>query len=124
MHPSLLCLFVISSVAFAQPQRPNLTAQREAMKRLTFLVGTWSGDATTMRPNNTVKVKQTEQVTSKLDGLMLLIEGTGRNPDSGEVLFRALATVSYDDIAGMYRFRAYNDGSYLDTELKVPENGF
>ncbi len=24
----------------------------------------------------------------------------------------------------MYHFRAYNDGSYLDTDLKVPENGF
>ena len=24
----------------------------------------------------------------------------------------------------LYRFRAYNDGSYVDTELKVPDNGF
>ena len=39
-------------------------------------------------------------------------------------MFRALATVSYDDAAGVYHFRAYNDGSYLDTELKVPDRGF
>jgi hypothetical protein len=51
--------------------------------------------------------------------LVLLIEGTGRNPDSGEVMFRALATVAYDDVAGVYHFRAYNEGSYLDTGLKV-----
>ena len=39
-------------------------------------------------------------------------------------MFRALATVSYDETAGVYHFRAYNDGSYLDTDLKVPERGF
>ena len=124
MRATLLCWLVLSSGSFAQPQRPDATAQREAMKKLAFLQGTWSGDATTMRPNQTIKVKQTEQVSYKLDGLVLLIEGTGRNPDSGEVMFRALATVSYDDIAGVYHFRAYNDGNYLDAELKVPENGF
>ena len=94
------------------------------MKKLAFLVGTWTGDATTMRPDQTIKVKQTEEVSYKLDGLVLLIEGTGRNPDSGDVMFRALATVAYDDIAGVYHFRAYNEGGYLDAELKVPENGF
>jgi hypothetical protein len=94
------------------------------MKKLAFLVGTWTGDATTVRTNQKIKVKQTEEVSYKLDGLVLLIEGTGRNPETGEVMFRALATVSYDDAASVYHFRAYNDGSYLDTEVKVPENGF
>jgi hypothetical protein len=124
MRAALMCCLVISSAAFAQPQRPNVAAQREAMKKLAFLVGTWTGDATTMRPDQTIKVKQTEQVSYKLDELLLLIEGTGRNPDSGKVMFRALATVSYDDVAKAYHFRAHNDGSYLDAELKVPENGF
>ena len=123
MRAAWFCLLAMST-AFAQPSRPNINAQRKAMERLAFLVGTWSGDATTIRPNQTIRVKQTEQVAYKLDGLILLIEGTGRNPDSGEVLFRALATVAYDDVAGVYRFRAYNDGSYVDTELKVPDNGF
>src|SRR6266550_1311789 len=117
MRLTLLCWLAISCTAFAQPQRPNVTAQRDAMKKLAFLVGTWTGDATTLRPNQAIKVKQTEQVGYKLDGLVLLIEGTGRNPDSGDVMFRALATVSYDDVAGAYHFRAYNDGSYLDAEL-------
>jgi hypothetical protein len=124
MWTRLFCWFVIACTAFAQPQRANVTTQREAMKKLGFLVGTWTGEATTVRPNQTIKVKQTEQVSYKLDGIVLLIEGTGRNPDSGEVMFRALATGSYDDAAGVYHFRAYNDGSYLDTELKVPANGF
>jgi hypothetical protein len=40
------------------------------------------------------------------------------------VKFRALVTVSYDEATATYRFRAYNDGAYLDTELKVPDHGF
>ena len=59
-----------------------------------------------------------------MNGLVLLIEGTGRNPTTGDVMFNALATVSYDDATSTYQFRAYNDGRYLDTELKVPTNGF
>ena len=124
MRTRLLCWFAIACTVFAQPQRPNVKAQGEAMKKLAFLVGTWTGDATTARSNQTFNVKQTEQVSYKLDGLVLLIEGTGRNPENGEVMFRALATVSYDDATGVYHFRAYNDGSYLDTELKVPDRGF
>ena len=124
MRIALVCWFAIACTAIAQTQRSDVKAQGEAMKRLAFLVGTWTGDATTVRSNQKIKVKQTEEVSYKLDGLVLLIEGTGRNPESGEIMFRALATVSYDDSAGVYRFRAYNDGSYLDTELKVPDQGF
>ena len=124
MRPRLFFWFAIAGIAFAQPPRPNVKAQADAMKKLAFLAGTWTGDATTARANQKIKVRQTEEVTYKLGGLVLLIEGTGRNPESGEVMFRALATVSYDDAAGVYHFRAYNDGSYIDTELKVPDKGF
>ncbi len=121
---TVVCSILFASLCCGQ-QAPNLPAQREAMKKLAFLVGKWSGGATTSRgPNETVKVKQTEEVQFKLGGLLLLIEGTGRNPDTAEVMFNALATISYDEAAKAYRFRAYNDGRYLDTDLKVPENGF
>jgi hypothetical protein len=56
------------------------------MKKLSFLVGTWTGDATTVRPDQTIKVKQTEEVSYRLDGLVVLIEGAGRHPDSSEVM--------------------------------------
>ena len=120
MRIGLLCWFAIASTVFAQPQRPNVKAQGEAMKKLTFLVGTWTGDALTAGANEKIKVKQTEEVSFKLDGLVLLIEGTGRNPENGEVMFRALATVSYDDAAGVYHFRAYNDGSYSRRRTQGP----
>jgi hypothetical protein len=66
---------------------------------------------------------QTEDVEYKLDGLLLLIEGKSTSAD-GKVLFSALATITYDDASHTYRFRGYNDGHYLDTDLTVPTNGF
>jgi hypothetical protein len=118
------CFFVLGFTSYAQ-QQPNVAAQREAMKKLAFLVGTWSGDAIVIRgPGDPIKVRQTEEVQYKLNGLVLLIEGTGRNLSTGDVMFNALATIAYDDTANAYRFRAHNDGRYLDTDLKVSTNGF
>ena len=54
---------------------------------------------------------------------MLLIEGTGHGA-GGQAVYHALATVSYDDAANAYRFRAYNDGRFLDTALTVATNAF
>ena len=110
--------------AYAQ-QAPDVAAQRAAMRKLSFLVGTWTGDASAVvGPRGPVKVSQTEEVQAKLDGLILTVEGTGRNPSNGEVVFRAFATISYDDAGRVYRFRSYNDGRYLDTELTVLDKGF
>jgi hypothetical protein len=34
-----------------------------------------------------------------------------------------MLTLSYEDETGAYRMRAYNDGRYLETELKLAEDG-
>ncbi|HTS25334.1 MAG TPA: hypothetical protein VMH81_05645 [Bryobacteraceae bacterium] len=119
----LICALSFTSVLFAQ-QQPNVAAQRQAMKKLEFLVGHWSGTASVVRgTGEPLKLTQTEDVQFKLDGLVLLIEGTGRGAD-GQAVYHALATVSYDDAANAYHFRAYNDGRYVDTALAVTSNAF
>ncbi|MCX6629569.1 MAG: hypothetical protein NTW28_18275 [Candidatus Solibacter sp.] len=105
-------------------QQPNAAAQREAMKKLDFLVGQWSGPASVSRgPGEPLKLTQSETVQFKMDGLVMLVEGTGRDA-AGKIVFQALATICYDDATSTYRFRAYNDGRYLDTDLKVTPKGF
>jgi hypothetical protein len=105
--------------------RPNPTVQREAMQKLAFLVGQWKGEATvTMGPGGPKQLQQTEDIQFKLGGLVLLVEGTGRDPASGTVEFNALATISFDEASGTYRFRAYSGGNYLETELRLKERGF
>jgi hypothetical protein len=123
----LAAAFMISfnlSLAAQQPAPNGADAQREAMRKLSFLAGHWSGPAIIARgPGEALHLTQTEDVEYKLDGLTLLIEGKSTSAD-GKELFSALATIAYDDVSHTYRFRAYNDGHYLDTELSVPANGF
>ncbi len=114
------------SLPLASQQRASnsLDAQREAMRKLAFLAGHWSGPVTILRgPGEPLHLKQTETVEYKLDGLVLLIEGQSTSTD-GKVLFSALATIAYDDSSHTYRFRAYNDGHYIDAELSVLDQGF
>jgi hypothetical protein len=119
--------FLISfslSLAAQQPPSNSVDLQREAMRKLSFLAGHWSGPVTIVRgPDEALHLTQTEDVEYKLDGLVLLIQGKSTSAD-GKVQFSALATVAYDDASHTYHFRAYNDGHYLDTELSVPANGF
>jgi hypothetical protein len=118
-------LLLLSHPLAAQPPVSNgVDAQREAMRKLSFLVGHWSGPVTILRgPGEALHLTQTEDVEYKLDGLVLLVEGKSTGAD-GKVVFSALATIAYDDASHAYRFRAYHEGHYLDAELLVPANGF
>jgi hypothetical protein len=112
-----------ASLVLAQP-RPNPEVQREAMQKLAFLVGLWKGEATVwVGPEGQKRIQQTEDVQFELGGLVLLIEGTGRNPATGAVEFNALATVSFDEASSSYRVRAYHGGNYVDAEMKVRDRG-
>ena len=111
-------------LAAQQPPSNSVDAQREAMRKLSFLAGHWSGPVNIVRgAGEPLHLTQTEDVAYKLDGLILLVEGKSTSAE-GKVIFSALATIAYDDASHTYRFRAYNDGHYLDTELSVPANGF
>jgi len=106
------------------PRTPDIESQRSAMKKLEFLVGKWSGEARVFRlTNQPVELVQTEEAYYKLDGLLLIIEGIGRNRSDGKTALQALGVVSYDDETGTYRMRAYNDGRYLETELTLSDSG-
>lgn len=106
------------------PRAPNVEAQRTAMKKLEFLVGDWSGEATVLRgPGQFAEMTQTESAQFKLDGLVLMIEGVGRAKTDGKVSLQALGLISFDDDTGTYRMRAFNDGRWLETEVKLAAGG-
>lgn len=115
---------LIPVLAAQSPDRSGVDAQREAMHKLAFLSGRWTGPITVFRgPGEPLHLTQTEVVEYKLDGLVLLIEGKSTSSD-GKVLISALATVSYDEDSKGYRIRAYNGGHYVDSELSVSSSGF
>jgi hypothetical protein len=116
---------LLSVPCMAQLTRvPDIEAQRAAMKKLGFLTGKWSGEARLLRGSGEpLELIQTEEAQYKLDGLVLTIEGIGRTKVDGKIALQAFAVVSYDDEVGAYRMRAYNDGRYLETEIKLADDG-
>jgi hypothetical protein len=84
----------------------------DEMKKLDFLVGTWKGEASLqMGPGKRETVLQTETVTSKAGGKVLLVEGLGRrkmeNGSAGDVVHDAIALISWDKARNTYRFNAH-----------------
>jgi hypothetical protein len=74
------------------------------MKKLSFLIGEWSGEAAVLRgPAQYVNLVQTEHAQFKLDGLILMIEGVGRTKAYGAPPLQALGLISFDDASGQYR---------------------
>ncbi len=104
------------------PRTPNVETQRAAMKKLEFLVGEWSGEASVLRgAGQFVDLTQTESAQFKLDGLLLVIEGVGRAKSDGSPVLQALGLISFEDDAGIYCMRAFNDGRWLETEVKLAD---
>jgi hypothetical protein len=106
------------------PSKPDVEVQRAAMKKLSFLIGKWSGEASVLRaPGQFVDLDQTEEAQFKLDGLVLMIEGVGRRKPDGTFALQALGLISFDDEPGTYRMRAFNDGRWLESEVKLASEG-
>ena len=62
---------------------------------------------------------QTEEVHYKLDGLVLVIEGIGRRKSDSQPVIQALGIISFDDETATYYMRAFNNGRFLETEVKL-----
>ncbi len=122
MFSMLACL---AATAVQQPPRsPDVNAQRQAMKRLGFLVGQWQGQGRMLRaPGEWIEFNQTEHGEYKLDGLLLVIEGEGRAKSDGRLVLQAYGIVSYDDATGKYHMRAFNDGRWLESDIALADNG-
>ena len=126
MHSVLVVLAVALVIpCMAQtPRMPDVEAQRAAMKKLGFLIGKWSGEARRLgQAGAPVELIQTESAEYKLDGLLLVIEGVGRTKDGGKLELQAFGMISYDDATSTYRMRAFNDGRWVETEVKLIDVG-
>src|SRR5437868_12634571 len=103
----LAAVVIFLGPAWSLAQVPA-AAEREAMKKLDFLVGEWKGEGwMEFAPGQRRTFKGTEVVQSKLDGLLVTIEGLHRGQVGGRgdevVVHNAFALVSYDDKANRYR---------------------
>lgn len=108
-------------LAHAQGTAPE--SLKQEMQKLSYMAGKWKGEASMRQPNGTMlRVNQEEDIQFKLDGTVLLIEGTGRNPVDNTISFNALAILSYSQQTREYKLKSYvMDGNQTDAYFKIVE---
>jgi hypothetical protein len=118
-------LFVLPSAGIAQAPVPD--ESKAALAPIMWLAGSWAGEATFTDRSGTRAIRQTEEVRPALDGSLLVVEGTGREPtaegEPGTVVFRAFAVLSAGDAPGRFRFAAWQGGRYVDARAEITEDG-
>jgi hypothetical protein len=106
------------------------SAQLQAMKKLDFLVGEWQGEGwTEFVPGQRRTSPISEKVRPGLGGMILIIEGLGKKKVDEKqeevVVHNALAIISYDAQAKLYRVRSYlANGRSTDAEAEFVDGGF
>ena len=117
----------VASAPAGLAQAPVPEEVRAAMAPLAWLAGNWAGEATIVERGGTRVLHQSEEVRQALEGSLLVVEGTGREPASGsslgEVVFRAFAVMSAGDEPGRYRVAAWQSGRFVDARAEVDEDG-
>lgn len=122
MKTAWLALLLLLSAPASFAAEPPAAAS--AMHKAAFLVGHWQGDGwIVMGPQHTrYTFRETETITAKQGGTLLLIEGAGHDAQ-GKGIHDALAVMSWDAAAQHYRWQAWSDGAhYIDTTATVGDN--
>lgn len=115
-------------VALLGQGRPDpaklLSAQKEAMAKLSFMDGVWRGSAWTLLPSGEKHtITQTERIGPFLDGSVKVIEGRGYDPD-GKVTFNAFGTVSFNPATQAYTLHSHAMGQVGDFNLTPTAEGY
>lgn len=108
------------------PARPDITAQQQAMERISFMTGKWRGDGWVLNGDSRYEFRQTEHVRYNLDGAILLIDGRGFSKDGAadaEPYFSAFAVVSFNDRKEKYQFQSYSRGYAGTYDASVMDDG-
>ena len=118
----LLALLILSiNPTFAQYID---SLQVNEMKKVQWLAGNWEGEGWMMFGQEEKHTfLQTETVTSKLNGLLLAIEGLGTVGES-KIIHNAFAVLSFDSENQRFVMRAHKaDGAFTEADALVNDNG-
>lgn len=131
MRVIILLVFCSALLTERLMAQSNEVGSKEKMKPFTFWVGRWQGEGSIqMGAGEPKRSSVDETIDSKLDGMLLLIEGIGKSIDPStsqeQVVHHALAVLSYNPLSGQYKFSSYlKDGRSTDAWLiTTGENKF
>lgn len=108
------------------PLPPNISAERAALGKLDFMLGTWKGTGWMMLgPGKKAEFTQTEIVERRLDGSLITVEGDGRDAANPERhIHSAFATLYFLAIPHEYHFTAFSAGNRVDVIPVIGDKTF
>jgi hypothetical protein len=121
----VLVIAVLLHVLIVEELVAQETGDKEKMKVFDAWIGRWQGESSMqMGPGEPRKATMDETIQSKLDGMILVVEGIGKAPHTQTkediVVHHAFAILSYDKASGQYKFKTYlKDGRSADAWLTV-----
>ena len=121
---SLICWLLL---ALAVPVLAEEGAAAEGpMDAVAGMVGTWTGEGwIRMGPGEPIPFDSKETVESRLGGQALVVEGEHHAKSDGRLVHHAVALLSHDAEAGVYRFRTHVAGRGPgDFEGRVEDGAF
>ncbi len=87
---------------------------------------TWTGEGYQNLPDGgRTEFSQTEEVTTLLDGQLLMFHGTGTEKKSGQVGFEAIGIMFNDPATGATKIHAWtSEGNFTAADVTFTESGF
>lgn len=115
---SILLMSLTAQNGFAQYVNEQVT---EKMENLSFMTGKWKGNGWMLqRDGSKAEFNQTENIYFKLSNTLLVIEGRGTEPRTGDVVHDAFAIISYQPGDTLYRFESFlSNGRGTTTSGKI-----
>ncbi|MFC4589602.1 hypothetical protein [Sphaerisporangium corydalis] len=104
----------------------DVPTQLSAMEKLGFMVGRWAGTGWTIGSSGVrQEFLQTERVRRQVGGLVISVEGEGRDrADPRRVVDTALAVINYNDVTAQYRWEAFSQGFVTTVAPVVGDDTF
>lgn len=119
---SLLVTFALS--AQGPPPTEATPEHLAAMKKLSFMIGEWQGESWTLMGREKQVSTGTEVVQSKLNGTILVVEGTFKDK-AGKTVHNALGIFSFNPRSDLFRFHAFTAaGLMVEPKIAVKDQGF
>ena len=126
MKISLIVCFLMIGTAIvkAQPIMTPDSITQNAMDKLSFLAGQWTGNGWIQMGRDKHLFNQQETVVQKVNNSVIVIDGLGLDAETNKTIHQAYAVISYDRANQKYLMRAFRgDGNYIDADARVDEDG-
>ena len=108
-----ILIITLLMASFAARAQDPAAERLEKMSQVKFLVGQWKGTGWMLIDGKKEYFDQTESITSKLDGGVIVVDGLGKVPQTGRVIHNAFAMLTYDVAKKQYRWTSSTSAGYI-----------